>query len=83
MKKFQNKKLSVVAYANGFTLWGYDDKDLTIDEIIEKDFFADVWTLMNVGDIIMVICKNTTAQLTVSKLDKESVETRIMAVSEY
>lgn len=83
MKKFQNKKLSVVACANEFTLWGYDDKDLTIDEIMEKDFFADVWILMNIGDIIMVICKNTTAQLTVSKLDKESVETRIMAVSEY
>ena len=83
MKKFKNKNLSVIAFANGFTMWAFNDSSLSLDEIMEKDFFADVWTLMSVGDMILVVCKDKSAQIAVTKLDKESVETKIMSKVEF
>ena len=80
---FKNKNLSVIAYANGFTLWGYDDKELTLSEILEKDFFKDVWALMAIGDMILVISKDCSAQITVTKIDKQSVETKPMSKVEF
>ena len=48
---FKNKDLSVVAYANGWTLWQYYAKDSL--ETVEKDgYFEPVKTLMRSGDII-------------------------------
>lgn len=81
--KFKNKNLSVIAYANGFTLWSYDDSELTLSEILEKDFFKDVWTLMAVGDMILVISKDCSAQIAVTKIDKQSVETKPMSKVEF
>lgn len=83
MKKFKNKNLSVIAFTNGFTMWAFNDSSLSLDEIMEKDFFADVWTLMSVGDMILVVCKDKSAQIAVTKLDKESVETKIMSKVEF
>lgn len=83
MKKFKNKNLSVIAFVNGFTMWVFNDSSLSLDEIMEKDFFADVWTLMSVGDMIFVVCKDKSAQIAVTKLDKESVETKIMSKVEF
>ncbi|MCL2331232.1 MAG: hypothetical protein FWC61_01675 [Proteobacteria bacterium] len=50
---FQNKNLSVIAYANGFTLWHYAAAE-TKAAITANGYFNDVKTLMNAGDIIMV-----------------------------
>jgi len=50
---FANKNLSVIAYANGFTMWHYGDNTKT-NEIIKSGFFNTVRTLMNIGDIIIV-----------------------------
>jgi hypothetical protein len=50
---FQNKSLSVIAYANGFTLWHYA-ADETLATITAAGYFNSVKTLMNVGDIVIV-----------------------------
>lgn len=50
---FQNKNLSVLAYANGFTLWHYTTSD-SLDEIKSDGYFNVVGTLMNTGDIIII-----------------------------
>lgn len=50
---FQNKNLSVIAYANGFTLWHYAEA-ATITTITATGYFNNVKTLMNIGDIIIV-----------------------------
>ena len=50
---FQNKNLSVIAYANGFTLWHYV-ADETLTAITTAGYFNSVKTLMNVGDIVIV-----------------------------
>ena len=57
---FQNKKLSVIAYANGFTLWHYA-ADETLSAISTSGYFNNVLTLMNTGDIIIINGSNGTS----------------------
>lgn len=50
---FMNRNFSVIAYANGFTLWHYTSKD-TMEEICKPDYFEKVKVLCNTGDIVIV-----------------------------
>ena len=62
---FQNKNLSVIAYANGFTLWHYvaDEK---ISAITTAGYFDSVKTLMNIGDIVIINASDNTSMRKVS-----------------
>lgn len=51
---FQNKNLSVIAYANGFTLWHYSSANETLATITANGYFNNVKTLMNIGDIVII-----------------------------
>jgi hypothetical protein len=64
---FQNKNLSVIAYANGFTLWHYAANE-TMTAISTSGYFNNVLTLMNTGDIIIINASDSTAikKITVS-----------------
>lgn len=56
---FQSKNLSVLAYANGFTLWHYrtqDDIDMIDGQL--KYFPDGIIKLMNVGDMILIHSKS-------------------------
>lgn len=66
---FANKNLSVIAYANGFTLWHYCGSKETLATISASGYFNDVKTLMNTGDIIIINASDNTAilQVTVSE----------------
>lgn len=57
---FQNKNLSVIAYANGFTLWHYA-ADETLTAISAAGYFDNVKTLMNIGDLIIINGNNNTS----------------------
>ncbi len=57
---FQNKNLSVIAYANGFTLWHYSAKE-TLATISATGYFNDVKTLMNIGDVVIINASDNTA----------------------
>lgn len=65
---FANKNLSVIAYANGFTLWHYSAAE-TLDTICASGYFNDVKTLMNTGDIVIINGSDRTSimQITVSE----------------
>ncbi len=58
---FQNKNLSVIAYANGFTLWHYSGGTETLSTIAANGYFNGVKTLMNIGDIIIINASDNTA----------------------
>lgn len=58
---FQNKNLSVIAYANGFTLWHYCAASETLATITANGYFNNVKTLMNIGDIIIINASDNTA----------------------
>lgn len=61
---FQNKNLSVIAYANGFTLWHYSAND-TMATITASSYFNDVKTLMNAGDLVIINASDKTGIRTV------------------
>jgi hypothetical protein len=56
---FQNKNLSVIAYANGFTMWHYVGSE-ALATISASGFFNGVASLMNAGDVIIVNGGDTT-----------------------
>jgi hypothetical protein len=56
---FQNKNLSVIAYANGFTMWHYTGPE-ALTAISASGYFNSVSALMNSGDIIIVNGGDTT-----------------------
>ena len=49
---FSSKDLSVLAYANGFTLWHYTTVDLATD-VDTSGYFDDASDIVRVGDMIM------------------------------
>jgi hypothetical protein len=57
---FKSANLTVIAYANGWTMWHYSNNEMLED--IEKDHYFDkVWHLGNTGDIIVLNGKDGTA----------------------
>lgn len=58
---FQNKNLSVIAYANGFTLWHYASTTDSIATIAATGYFNDVKTLMNIGDVVIINASDNTS----------------------
>lgn len=71
MSAYQEKNLSVIAYANGFTLWQYDGKKQSIKELTAPGFFNPVYALMNHGDMVILTARETSKICTVkNRADK-------------
>lgn len=49
---YQSKNLSVLAYANGFTLWHYTTADAA-DAVDGQGYFNHAADMLRVGDIIL------------------------------
>lgn len=56
---FKNKDMSVIAYANGFTLWHYTSKEDKFGEICNLGYFNRIITLANTGDIVVINGKDS------------------------
>ena len=58
---FDRVNLSVIAYANGFTLWHYSGKDETLEVLLSAGFFNPMKDVaVNPGDIIIINSSNGT-----------------------
>ena len=64
---FQPRNWSVIAYANGFTLWHYKTEDY-LKDIKDGYFPKNALDLMNVGDIIIINAGDTTGIRTIKTL---------------
>jgi hypothetical protein len=51
---FAVRNLSVLAYANGFTLWHYKAGNDPLDRVETPDFFADAADMLAEGDMLVV-----------------------------
>lgn len=51
---FAIRNLSVLAYANGFTLWHYRAGEELLEAVGIQDFFANAADMLAAGDIMMV-----------------------------
>ena len=51
---YESKNLSVMSYANGFTLWNYQSAD-AMSEIKDETYFNDAASIIRKGDMILTI----------------------------
>jgi len=51
---FAIRNLSVLAYANGFTLWHYKSAADALDRVTARDYFEDAADMLSGGDIMML-----------------------------
>lgn len=65
---FKNNNLSVVAYANGFTLWHYKTKEDDLKTIKNNYFPQEITNLMACGDIMIINASDTTAIMPIISL---------------
>lgn len=52
---FQSKNLSVLAYANGFTLWHYVSTTDSTSHMIEPGYFDGASDMLKRGDVIKCV----------------------------
>jgi hypothetical protein len=51
---FLVRNLSVLAYANGFTLWHYKAGQDRLDSVAEQTYFDDAADMLAQGDMMMI-----------------------------
>lgn len=71
---FKNRDCSVIAYANGFTLWHYSSNENIFAEIAVDGFFNPMATLCAVGDIIIINGTDTTGMRRIVSIDNGQVK---------
>ncbi len=62
---FEARNLSVLAYANGFTLWHYKASADTQAEVAARGFFDPGHTLLADGDMVLVSASDGGRMMTV------------------
>ena len=72
---FAIRNLSVLAYANGFTLWHYKSGKDTLDGISGGNYLGDASDMLTAGDLIMVTAIDGGRILYVTLADIETVVT--------
>ena len=58
---FQQRKLNVIAYANGWTMWNYITQD-TIEQVAEPEYFGDATMYMRTGDVFYIVANGVAYQ---------------------
>jgi hypothetical protein len=72
---FAIRNLSVLAYANGFTLWHYKAGGDRLQSVVARDFFADAADMLTQGDLMMISAADGARVVTVAPLDEGLVVT--------
>jgi hypothetical protein len=72
---FAIRNLSVLAYANGFTLWHYKSGKDTLREIAEANYMADAADMLTAGDMVMASGSDGARVIVVTLADVETAIT--------
>lgn len=72
---FAIRNLSVLAYANGFTLWHYKAGSDRLPTVAARDFFADAADMLTQGDLMMISASDGARMVAVAPLDDGLVVT--------
>ena len=66
---FAIRNLSVLAYANGFTLWHYKTRQDTAAAVCSAHYFDDAADMLTTGDVIIAACQDGAVQVVVRLSD--------------
>lgn len=72
---FAIRNLSVLAYANGFTLWHYKSGKDRLETVCGGNYLADAADMLTAGDLIMTTAADGARILCVTLADVETVIT--------
>jgi hypothetical protein len=72
---FTIRDLSVLAYANGFTLWHYKAGIESLAEVACDDYYADASDMMAAGDMILISGAKGCRMLCITHAEAGSVRT--------
>jgi hypothetical protein len=72
---FAIRNLSVLAYANGFTLWHYKSGKDVLQAVSSGNYFSDASDMLTPGDLMMVTAADGARILCVTLADLETVVT--------
>lgn len=72
---FAIRNLSVLAYANGFTLWHYKSAKDALNVVSGGGYFADLSDMLTAGDLIMITAADGARVVCVTLADVETVVT--------
>jgi hypothetical protein len=72
---FAIRNLSVLAYANGFTLWHYKSGKDKLDAVSGGNYLGDASDMLTAGDLIMVTAADGARIVCVTLADVETVVT--------
>ncbi len=77
---YATRNLSVLAYANGFTLWHYESADGAAT-LASFGYFDQAADLFRRGDIVIATTADGASLLTVASCDGERVQIAALAAS--
>jgi hypothetical protein len=72
---FAIRNLSVLAYANGFTLWHYKSGKDKLDAVSSGNYLSDASDMLTAGDLIMTTAADGARILCVTTADIQTVIT--------
>ena len=76
---FAIRNLSVLAYANGFTLWHYKAGKDALAHVETPDFFSDAADMLAEGDMLMVSATDGGRVLCIAPCEMGAVATARLA----
>ncbi len=72
---FAIRNLSVLAYANGFTLWHYKSAKDTLEAVAAANYMADASDMLTAGDLVMVTAADGARIVCITLADVETAIT--------
>lgn len=85
-----HRNLSMLSYAQGFTLWHYRANSgvppldrATLAATCAPDFWNPTGSMFHPGDIIHISASNGSAIAVVTRVDGREVETNLMMATQY
>lgn len=76
---FTIRHLSVLAYANGFTLWHYKSSKDKLATVLGDNYFREAEDMVTIGDIVMITAENGSALRVFSQCSAETVTLTALA----
>lgn len=73
------RNLSVLAYANGFTLWHYKSVKDRLETVTSGNYLGDASDMLTAGDLIMITAADGARIVAVTLADVETVITAPMS----
>lgn len=70
---FSSRNLSVLAYANSFTLWHYKGGEDSLTDINDNDYFDDGRELLGQGDVLMITANDGARLVWVAETGEDPV----------